>query len=337
MSRKLWGFSFIFISIFLALLLWILIHVLAFFGVFLAFAYPIWWLFFPRQTVCFFCRVQREGSSCLLCKQRIIKRNGVVPQTLRSAILNGIFLLLFSLLSLGIVYGESQILSLFGFPTTSKTASFSTPSQGQYKIHEIFPMEIIIENIDNPINAIQADIGFDPEKVTIVDITTDESFAKVFLQKEINNSAGWARLTGGLPNPGWSGDKGIFGVVYFRAKNAGLVSIDFLSSSMILANDNHGTDVLKSLPSANYVILPEELSPDEIQEQMKFFVDQDTFGISTRDAQLKFYEEQEMLDPQEFSREKSTKDSIFPHYPLQVLAKVDNFIIDFWKNIFRNG
>ena len=88
-----------------------------------------------------------------------------------------------------------------------------------------------------PINAIQADLGFNPEKVEVVDISTQNSFANIFIQKEINNETGYARLTGGLPNPGFFSDRGIFGTVFFRGKQPGVVKIDFLPSSMVLAND----------------------------------------------------------------------------------------------------
>jgi len=32
---------------------WLLVHVLTIFGIFLAVAYPLWWIFAPSQTVCF--------------------------------------------------------------------------------------------------------------------------------------------------------------------------------------------------------------------------------------------------------------------------------------------
>ena len=167
-------------------------------------------------------------------------------------------------------------------------ASFVIPSKGQYKLGEIFPMNIEVDNIKNPINVIQADLKFDPKKIEVVNISTKNSFANIFVQKENNNTEGYVRLTGGLANPGWSGAHGLFGTVYFRAKQSGLVTIVYLPTSLVLANDGQGTNLLKTLPSVSYLILPDKLSTEEEEAQTKFISKENVLGASTQKNQLDF-------------------------------------------------
>lgn len=333
MNNKLPFFSLLLI-IPLIIASWFLVHLLAIFGFFLAVAYPIWWLFAPQQTVCFLCRADREGSRCLFCQKQIIKSEGVYPVSLSSAILNGVLILVFSIVSVGVVFGESQILFKLGFPPTPKTASFIIPSKGQYRLGEIFPMKIEINNIKNSINAVQADIGFEPQKLKVQEVSTKDSFANIFIQKEINNEGGWTRLTGGLPNPGFFGNHGTLGTVFFKGVNPGIVKIEFLPSSMVLANDGRGTNILKDLPSITYLILPEKISKEEEDLQSKLLSD-NVLGVSTDNAQMKFYNEGHVLGAKTGQEIQKTKEFNVTKFFLDVLEKIDNFILTPWSRMLN--
>lgn len=313
---------------------WFLVHLLAIFGIFLVVAYPAWWIIAPKQTVCLLCRAEKEGAKCPFCRQQIIKTQGVSPKSLSSAIFNGVLILVFSIISIGIVFGESQVLFKLGFPPTPKTVSFVIPTKGQYRLGEMFPMKIEIAGIKTPINAVQADLGFEPSKIEVVDISTKDSFANIFVQKEINNDGGYSRLTGGLPNPGFFSDKGTLGTVFFKGKSPGVVKIEFLPSSMVLANDGRGTNVLKDLASVSYLILPEKISEEEEKLQKSVTLSSAVLGESTDNTQMKFYEEGNILGAsvgQQIQKEK--KFSLFKIL-LDGLEKADRFILEQWGKVF---
>lgn len=317
----------------LVIISWVLIHLLAIFGVFLGFAYPMWWLFAPKQTVCFICRAAPNGSTCPLCHKHIEKSHGVYPKTLRSVVLNGILIVMFSLVSIGVVFGESQILFKLGFPPTPKTATFAIPTKGQYLLGEVFPMKIEINNLRTPINTVQTDIGFDPTKLEVVDISTKGSFANLFVQKDINNSGGWVRLTGGLPNPGYDAAAGTFGTIYFRGKSPGVTKISFLTTSLVLANDGRGTNILKEYPSVTYFILPERVSAEEEKAQAAV-VKNDVLGASTGEGQLDFSDEGRQVLGASTAREidkqaGSSAGEVF----LKTLETVDRFALEGWGRV----
>lgn len=169
-----------------------------------------------------------------------------------------------------------------------KTASLHIPTKGQYRIGEIFPVRITIAHTNTPINVVQADIQFDKEHLEAIGFSTQNSFATLFIQREIDNQKGWARLTGGLPNPGWSGTQGEFGTLYLKAKRSGLVTVNFLPSSIVLTNDEKGTNILKEMPSASYLILPETISQTEEKKQQQFISQPHVLGENTQRGQMIF-------------------------------------------------
>ena len=317
---------------------WVLIHLVAIFGFFIAVGYPIWFLFFPKKTHCVFCAGKPEGDWCPFCRRRIAKSN-IAPKSFFSVCANAFLVLLFSLLSLGAVFLESRVLLYFGFTLVPKTVSFVIPAKGQYRLGEIFPMKIDIVGIKRPINAVQADISFNPNRLEGVEVSTADSFANIFIQKEINNEVGFVRLTGGLPSPGFFADHGIFGTIYFKGKSPGVVKVEFLPSSMVLANNGRGTNVLKSLSSASYLILPEKVSPTE-EKQQEVIMGAIILGKKTKEgeeeqAQMTFFEESRVLSDgteAEIEKAKEKKESFaFWDFAFDLLSKIDRFILSWWQ------
>jgi len=333
----------VFIKIFAFVLLsWILIHFFAVLGIFFGVAYPLWWLFAPKQTVCFLCRAKADGEMCPLCRKTIDKNKNVSPKGLSSAIFNGILLLVFWVVSAGIVFGESKILFKLGFPPTPKTVSFNIPPKGEYRLGEIFPMAIQIVGVKTPINAVQADLSFDPKRLETVEVSTKDSFANIFVQKEVNNEIGFVRLTGGLPNPGFFSDHGVFGTIYFKGKTPGVTKVEFLPSSLVLANDGRATNVLKELAFASYLILPDKLSPEEEQLQEVILApvvlgEQSNENVSTESTRMIFYGENKILGAKmEKEILAGAKFNLFK-FLLNILEKVDRFVLTFWGLILNRS
>lgn len=313
---------------------WLLVHVFAVFGFFAALAYPAWWFLAPKAIPCLMCQVTKEGENCRFCGRPASKEKIPPPQSFRSALANSLLILFLSLLSLGFVCVEAQILFRLGFPPTAKTVSFIIPPKGQYRLSELFPMKIEITGIKTPINAIQADVSFDPRILEVAEISTKDSFANIFIQKEINNEAGYARLTGGLPNPGFFADHGIFGTVFFKGKRPGVVKVEFLPSSMVLANDGKGTNVLRDLASATYLVLPEEMTAEE-QAQQTILLQPQVLGEEVEETQMKFYDEEagRVLGLQTGKEIEKEKKFHLPKLLANLLETVDRWILNFWHAI----
>jgi hypothetical protein len=317
---------------------WLLAHIMGVFGFFLAIAYLSLWIFFPKNTPCFGCRTVKEGSVCPLCNATKTSDSEPYPKSIRSAFLNFLLIAVVSLLSGGAVFAENIALKELGFFAEPKTATFSIPDKGKYMLGEIFPVKIQIDGVKTPINTVQADIAYSPSKLKVVEISTEDSFATIFIQKDFNNELGYARLTGGLPSPGFSGSLGTFGIVYFQCIEPGVAEVEFLPTSLILANDGAGTNVIKELTKASYLILPEEIGYSE-NTSIKTLVREDKLSETqmllyvptNADSQqrvLGTYEERNALG------QKAAFGTTYIQNTLTTLQKIDAKIVGFWKSFF---
>ena len=192
------------------ILSWVMIHLFALLGAFFFITYPIWVLLSPNRETCLFCIISgKQGTGCMVCKNGNLEKRGPFAK-----ITLNIFLILFlTLSSIGIVYGEKLLLEKVGWLKSEKTVEVSIPTENEYKIGELFTLPIEISGITIPINTVQVDVKYSPELLEIVDFLTIDSFAEIFIQKEVRNDLGLARISGGLPNPGYSEESGLFGKV----------------------------------------------------------------------------------------------------------------------------
>ena len=320
---------------------WFLVHFFALSGVFVSIAHTLLWFFFPRSTICVKCVGKKEGYYCKLCNQTKESNNSNHAKSLKAAIYSSFILLILSIISIGVIYLESKILNSILYPISEKTVSFVIPSQSQYMIGEIFPMEIKLVGIEKTINAIQADLGFDKERLEVVDISTKGSFANVFLQKEYNNELGYARLSGGLPNPGFNAPEGVFGTVYFKSKVAGLAQVFFLDTSLVLANDGSGTNVLKEYSTISYLITPERVAQDTEVLQQQLLIN-DVLGAEEEgDEQILLFDNtnnvlgtKDISDLDVRGLEDIDEDDSIGFKLLHILESFDSFILGILNNIF---
>lgn len=233
---------------------WVLVHVMAVFGFFLSAAYPIWWLFFPHRVLCLFCRFGQIKGYCSVCRQPVDQEH-LYPKSFVSAWVNTFFLAFLTIFFIGVVFIEGKVLS--SFLPDQPTVYFSIPSKGQYVVGDSIEFAVELQDIRQPINVVQSDISFDPKMLRLESIDTKNSFASLFVQKEIENELGYARLVGGVPNPGFSGSFGTFATFIFTTLDQGVTEVTFLPSSLVLANNGKGTNLLREYSSTQYLVLPQ--------------------------------------------------------------------------------
>jgi len=299
---------------------WIMIHLLAVFGIFLSLAYLVSWFFFPKHVPDLVRQIKTGLDSDL-----------VSPRSLKNALVSSFIVLVISLLSIGLVYLEGRVFFHFNLISTPKTVRFVIPPKKQYRLGEIFPMKIELTDMKTAVNAVQVDIGYPIDRLEVVEISTQDSFAEIFIQKEINNQAGYSRLTGGLPNPGYQFERGVFGTIYFKSKQPGLAKVDFLPSSMVLANDGKGSNIIKELGSTSFLVLPEEISEEE-REMQTAVLQEKVLGEQSDSMKLNLYEEGKILGDRLKNDQKfdCRKVCVVP-----LIKFIDKIIFGFWQEILR--
>lgn len=135
------------------------------------------------------------------------------------------------------------------------------PAVHDFPLDQTFSVNIVV-NAEVPINAAEATIVFEPDKLEVMETSKEESIFLLWLEEPVfSNASGTIRFAGGLYD-GFTGQKGKIAGVVFKSKSAGIAKIQF-EEAKVLAHDGKGTDVLRKTTGATYLIKTKEApSPD---------------------------------------------------------------------------
>lgn len=268
-----------FFLILLIVLSWVVIHIFAILGIFIIIAYPLWVLINPHKETCLFCLLKGKPDSCFMCHtdEHDQPRKGKGLRKFTTNILLLSFMTFFSLL---IVWGEKYLLEQLSLISPPKSIVMEMPMKNEYKIGELFSMPLEIHGLQTSINTVQVDLKYPPELLEVVEVLTLESFAEIFIQKEVRNDLGIARISGGLPNPGYTKESGLFAKVLFLTRNPGIGQVEILPTSMVLANDGKATNVLAEFKSTTFQISEERLSKAE-EDFQNDFLQRNVLGVKS--------------------------------------------------------
>ncbi len=239
------------------LTIWAAPHVLIILWPLILLAYITAYVLFPKSSGVFTFKLWRLIKNKIMYslsgQKNALEISTNKVQRTNVFIKNLLLILLLTFLSFIFISFEVSILSKLNLKEIAKTALITTQA-GTHRVGEGFTLEVLIENIETPINAAQTDLTYDPKIIQAIDISTEESFAQIFLQKEIDNENGRVVISGGLPNPGFSGEGCKFATVLFMSVKEGETVLEFSDTSMVLANDGKGTNILKNISSVPIVI-----------------------------------------------------------------------------------
>jgi len=143
-------------------------------------------------------------------------------------------------------------------PLTAKAAGASlyfSPNSGTFYVGSTFDVSIFLNTGGENVNAVQADLKFDPTKLQIASPTAGKSFISVWVsQPTYSNIEGTASFQGGIPSPGINTSAGLISTITFRAIDPGETTILFSDSSRVLLDDGKGTDILTSRGRGVYTL-----------------------------------------------------------------------------------
>lgn len=146
-------------------------------------------------------------------------------------------------------------------PETPGASLAIQPAVHDFSPDQTFSVNVVV-NAEVPINAVEATLLFEPDKLEAVEVSKDGSIMLLWVEEpSFSNASGTIKFVGGLYG-GFTGQEGkVIGAV-FKAKNPGIAKIS-LEEAKVLAHDGKGTDILRKTAGATYLIKAEEPpSPD---------------------------------------------------------------------------
>jgi len=146
--------------------------------------------------------------------------------------------------------------------TEAQESSLSIyPQTGSFTVDSTFDVSIFLNTGGNNINAVQADLRFNPERLQVVTPTKELSAVETWtFPPSFSNSKGTISLRGGFPSAGINTSQGLISTITFEAISSGETVVNFLDSSKVLLSDEKGTDILSSVNKGTYHII---LSPSK--------------------------------------------------------------------------
>ena len=139
------------------------------------------------------------------------------------------------------------------------------PQTGSFTVGSTFDVSIFLNTNDSNINAVQADLRFNPERLQVITPTKELSAVETWtFPLSFSNSKGTISLRGGFPSAGVNTSQGLISTITFEAISSGETVVNFLDSSKVLLNDEKGTDILSSVNRGTYNIIPSPSKGPEI-------------------------------------------------------------------------
>lgn len=117
------------------------------------------------------------------------------------------------------------------------------------------PISVLVDTGDEKINAVGVNISFDPDRVKIQEIDTENSICSNFLEKNVDMANKEIRIYCIMASPGFSGQHGVVADIIAKPIKVGVLSLAFSNSTQVLANDGLGTNVLRKSENGSYQVI----------------------------------------------------------------------------------
>lgn len=149
-----------------------------------------------------------------------------------------------------------SVLLLTGFFLSAHVAVAATlqlsPSTGSYSSGQTFTATVRVQPGGQSINAVEATLSFDKEKLSVVSVSKDGSaFSLWTVEPTFSNANGTITFGGGSPTP-FTVASNLVNVT-FRTVAEGAGAVNF-SNASVLAADGRGTDVYETSAGATFTI-----------------------------------------------------------------------------------
>jgi hypothetical protein len=143
-------------------------------------------------------------------------------------------------------FSLSSVIKGNGFFRLDKPANISVNSP--------FKVNFIANSDNKQVNAVALSVTFDPNKLSIINMDTTQSFCQFYPENKFSNDSGTISIQCGAPSPGFRGETTIASVT-FLAKNMGETVVTINEKSQILLNDGKGTNIFTRPVNETLVIL----------------------------------------------------------------------------------
>jgi len=188
---------------------------------------------------------------------------------------------------------------LFAAKDALAATLYLNPANGTFTVDRNFTVSVFVSSGDQAMNAAEGVINFPTDKLQVVGLSKSGSIFNLWVQEPSfsnSGSVGNVRFEGVVLNPGFQGIGAKILDITFRARTAGVATVNFNSGS-VLANDGSGTNILvQPFGSGTYTLQVTSQPPITstgvlVKPSIKHFIknrDGDLILFNTSEEELKW-------------------------------------------------
>lgn len=138
-----------------------------------------------------------------------------------------------------LIFGDNVVDKYF-----SKKVKLTSDKVKSIGLGEETEIPIKIDTNGYEINALEAFLQFDPNKLEVLSVDVENSFVELWItdMPTYDNEKGEVSFAGGVPTPGFNG-KGVLATMIVKSKSRGDATLRYTTNSRVLLNDGIGTSV----------------------------------------------------------------------------------------------
>jgi len=161
-------------------------------------------------------------------------------------------------------------LGIFVAQPVAAATLYPAPASGSYNVGDTFTVGVYVSSPDQAMNAVSGALSVSRERLEIVSVAPGSSIVNLWVRDPAYSAtAGTADFEGIVLNPGFKGSGGQIMVMTLKAIAPGVGSVN-LNSGVVLANDGHGTNILRGLGTAQFTIIGVDIpAPQEEPEDVR--------------------------------------------------------------------
>jgi len=131
------------------------------------------------------------------------------------------------------------------------------PQTGSFTSGNTFEISVFLNTGENNVNAVEVNLQFNPQELQVISPTKGVSvIGEWIFPPSFSNTKGSIVLVGGFLKDGINTSEGLISTIVFEAVSPGTTEVTFLSSCKILVGKEEGNNILSSVNSGVYEILP---------------------------------------------------------------------------------
>lgn len=159
--------------------------------------------------------------------------------------------------------------TLLFFPFLVQAADgtlYMMPERGAYKIGEVFEVRVLADSGGVPINAVEAELNFNPHALSVEKISVEKSILSSWSTDPFFSNADGIIQFSGWTGGTFTGQDGLLVTITFKALRDASANAHLAAGAMLAVQD--GSNIITSMKSGVYTVAPRDIAHPSVAQSL---------------------------------------------------------------------